>query len=119
MIKTQFQNVVYLEKALDKLNATKIKPERVKNSLNSIDLVIPQSNGYDIKFIWNNQEYELVTDLSFWKQPQSIEMFIDKVGQHYACELIIGESKKMDFQPIPDQQNIDGSIILALQRWNN
>jgi hypothetical protein len=118
-IKTQFQNIIYLEKALQKLNLTKIKHERIKNSLNSIDLVIPQSNGYDIKFIWNNHEYELMTDISFWSQSQSIETFIDNVGQQYACELIIGESQKMDFQPVDDQQEINGSTTLVLQRWNN
>ena len=52
--------------------------------------------GYDIKFCWNGQEYELVVDLSYWKQPYPIESFIDKIGQQYAGEAIIGESQKLD-----------------------
>jgi hypothetical protein len=52
------------------------------NSENSnLNLVIPQSNGYDIEFDWNGQEYELVVDMSFWEQPYPIESFIDKVAQ--------------------------------------
>jgi hypothetical protein len=84
-----------------------------------MNLVIPQSNGYDIEFAWNGQEYELVVDMSFWEQPYPIESFIDKIAQQYAGEVIIGESQKIGFQPIKYQQNADGSNTLVLERWNN
>ena len=69
-IKTRFQNLFYLEKALNRLNIT--HKEQEKNTINSdsteynVNLIIPQSNGYDIEFTWNGQEYELVVDISFW-----------------------------------------------------
>jgi hypothetical protein len=84
----------------------------------NVNLVIPQSNGYDIEFAWNGQEYELVVDMSFWEQPYPIESFIDKIAQQYAGEVIIGESQKIGFQPIKYQQNADGSNTLVLERWN-
>lgn len=118
-VKTHFQNLIYLEKVLNKLNLTKLKPQQRKNASFGIDLVIPQENGYDISFIWNGQIYELVTDLSFWEQAQPVEIFIDKVAQQYACELVIGESQKMGFQAVNDKQNINGSTTLSLQRWNS
>lgn len=119
-MKTRFQNLSYLEKALNKLN---IEYKQQKNLINSsvisnVNLLISQSNGYDIEFSWNGQEYELVTDMSFWQQPYPIENFIDKVAQQYAGEVIIGESQKMGFQPIKYQQNSDGSNTLVLERWN-
>jgi len=80
--------------------------------LSHLDLVIPQSNGYDIAFRWNDQEYELVTDLSFWNQPYPTQNFMDKIAKQYAGEVIIGESKKTGFQPVKYQQNSDGSNIL-------
>ena len=83
------------------------------------DLIIPQSNGYDIEFAWNGQEYELIVDMSFWEQPYLIESFIDKIAQQYAGEVIIGESRKTGFQPIKYQPNADGSNTLVLERWNN
>jgi hypothetical protein len=120
-MKTRFQNLFYLEKALNRLNIV-YKDQELTNSnsetLNN-QLTIPQSNGYDIEFVWNGQEYELVVDMSFWEQSCPIESFIDKIAQQYAGEVIIGESQKTGFQPIKYQQNVDGSNTLVLERWNN
>ena len=120
-MKTRFQNLFYLEKALNRLNISyKEKEQTVDTSeLSNVNLVIPQSNGYDIEFAWNGEEYELVVDMSFWKQPYPVESFIDKVSQQYAGEVIIGESQKIGFQPIKYQENTDGSNTLILERWNN
>ena len=69
-IKTRFQNLFYLEKALNRLNITHKQQEKIittsNSTLNNINLVIPQSNGYNIEFCWNGNEYELVVDISFW-----------------------------------------------------
>lgn len=120
-MKTRFQNLFYLEKALSRLNIVHKEKEIYNSNSNqsSINLVIPQSNGYDIEFAWNGQEYELVVDMSFWQQPYPIESFIDKVSQQYAGEVIIGESQKIGFQPIKYQENTDGSNLLVLERWNS
>ena len=118
-MKTRFQNLFYLEKALNRLNIVH-KQEIINNSKSSnIDLLIPQSNGHDIRFCWNNQEYELVVDISFWEQSCPIENFIDKIAQQYAGEVVIGESQKIGFQPVKYQQNSDGSNTLVLERWNS
>ena len=118
-LKTRFQNLFYLQKALSKLNIV-YKEETINNSESSnVDLVIPQSNGYDTKFCWNGQEYELAVDITLWNETYSIESFIDKIGQQYAGEVIIGESQKIGFQPVKYQQNVDGSHTLILERWNN
>ena len=121
-MKTRFQNLFYLEKALNRLNIVNNQQNPpISNSTSksyNINLLIPQSNGYDIEFCWNGQEYELVVDMSFWEQPYPIESFIDKIAQQYAGEVIIGESQKIGFQPIKYQQNTDGSNTLILERWN-
>jgi hypothetical protein len=121
-IKTRFQNLFYLEKALTKLNINYTQQTNdisYNTSLESTtSLIIPQSNEYDIKFAWNGHEYELIVDISFWQQPYPIESFIDKVCQQYAGEVIIGESQKTGFQPVKYQQNVDGSNTLVLERWN-
>ena len=118
-MKTSFQNVSYLEKALNKL---KINHQRSKVEQSThdykYDLIINQSNGYDITFKWNGQEYELVVDMSFWEQPYPIESFIDKIAQQYAGEVIVTESQKLGFQPVKYQQNQDGSNTVILERWN-
>ena len=116
-MKTSFQNLIYLEKALNKLDILHQKQANLINDEKS-NLVINQSNGYDIEFVWNGQEYELVVDMSFWQQPYPVESFIDKVAQQYAGEVIIGESQKLGFQPVKYQQNSDGSNTVVLERWN-
>ncbi len=123
-MKTSFRNLAYLEKALSRLNIQykekekNIASKNTNSSLYTKNLVIHQSNGYDIEFVWNGQVYELVVDVSFWEQPYPIESFIDKVSKQYAGEVIIGESHKMGFQPIKYQQNLDGSNTVILERWN-
>lgn len=119
-VETRFQNLFYLEKALNRLGIV-YEPKKVNNSdskLYNVNLVIPQSNGYDIEFSSNGQEYELVADMSFWDQPYPFETFIDKISQEYAGEVIISESQKIGFQPIKYKQNNDGSNTLVLERWN-
>lgn len=121
-IKTSFQNLFYLEKALTRLNFMYKQEKKIINNSDSklynIDLVIPQSNGYDVKFSSNGQEYELIADISFWEQAYPVETFINRISQQYAGELIISESQKIGFQPIKYKQNNDGSNTLVLERWN-
>jgi hypothetical protein len=116
-IKTRFQNLEYLRKALNRLNISYSEKVNISNS-KAVNLIIAQSNGYDIEFSWNGEQYELVIDMSFWQQSSPIESFIDKVAQTYAGEVIIGESQKTGFQAIKYQKNTDGSNTLVLERWN-
>ena len=118
-IQTQFQNLFYLEKALNKLNIS-YKQEQVSTSssaLSQINLIIPQSNGYNISFCWNGKEYDLVTDLSFWKQTLPHETFLNNVSQEYASEVVIGEGQKIGFEPTQYKMNVDGSKTIVLERY--
>ena len=121
-LKTSFKNLLHLENALNKLEIPYKREKKVIQSNNSklynINLVIPQSNNYDITFNWNGEEYELVLDTSFWIQPYPVESFINKLSQHYANDVIITESQKIGFQPIKTKQHVDGSNTITLQRWN-
>ena len=121
-LKTSFKNLLHLENALNKLEIPYKREKKVidinNSKLYNINLVIPQSNNYDITFNWNGEEYELVLDASFWIQPYPVESFINKLSQHYANDVIITESQKIGFQPIKSKQNVDGSNTITLQRWN-
>ena len=121
-LKTSFKNLLHLENALNKLEIPYKREKKVADVNNSnlynINLVIPQSNNYDITFNWNGEEYELVLDASFWIQPYPVESFINKLSQHYANDVIITESQKIGFQPIKSKQHVDGSNTITLQRWN-
>ena len=115
-IKTRFQNFFYLEKVLNRLDISH-KVQVSSKTILTPNIVIPQSNSYNIQFTWTGSEYELVVDLSFWQQPYTTQSFIDKVAQYYAEEVIIGESQKIGFRPIKYKVNVDGSNTLILERW--
>jgi len=121
-LKTSFKNLVHLENALNKLEISYRREKKMVEGNNSklynVNLVIPQSNNYNITFNWNGEEYELVLDASFWIQPYPVESFINKLSQHYANDVIITESQKIGFQPIRSKQHVDGSNTITLQRWN-
>ena len=121
-LKTSFKNLLHLENALTKLEIPYKREKKIIDPNNSklynINLIIPQSNNYDITFNWNGEEYELVLDASFWIQPYPVESFINKLSQHYANNVIITESQKIGFQPIKSKQHVDGSNTITLQRWN-
>jgi len=121
-LKTSFKNLLHLENALNKLEIPYKREKKViegnYSKLYNVNLVIPQSNNYDITFNWNGEEYELVIDASFWIQPYPVESFINKLSQHYANDVIITESQKIGFQPIRSKQHVDGSNTITLQRWN-
>jgi hypothetical protein len=121
-LKTSFKNLFHLENALNKLEIPYKREKKAIETNNSkhhnVNLVIPQSNNYDITFNWNGEEYELVLDASFWIQPYPVESFINKLSQHYANDVIITESQKIGFQPVKSKQHVDGSNTITLQRWN-
>ena len=121
-LKTSFKNLFHLENALNKLQIPYKREKKAIDADNSkhhnVNLVIPQSNNYDITFNWNGEEYELVLDASFWVQPYPVESFINKLSQHYANDVIITESQKIGFQPVKSKQHVDGSNTITLQRWN-
>jgi hypothetical protein len=121
-LKTSFKNLLHLENALKKLEIPyKREKKRIEGNnskIYNVNLVIPQSNNYDITFNWNGEEYELVLDASFWIQPYPVESFINKLSQHYANDVIITESQKIGFQPIKSKQHVDGSNTITLQRWS-
>tara|TARA_B110000977_G_scaffold197650_1_gene280727 strand:- start:1010 stop:1396 length:387 start_codon:yes stop_codon:yes gene_type:complete len=121
-INTKIQNINYLKKALTNLKITYVdKNNFTETSLfdesQNVNIIIPQNNGYDLEFLWNGKEYELVTDLSFWQQKWSVTTFVDNIAKNYASETILGESLKQGFQKTESINNIDGSTTLVLERW--
>ena len=83
-IKTKLYNLETLKRSLSDLNIewTSEKQEITgyKDQKQVVELVVTQKNNYDLGFKWNGNEYELVTDLMFWKQPYSVDKFLNQVN---------------------------------------
>lgn len=121
-IKTQIRDLSSLQSALTDVGVDwKPGPQEVKGyrgQTRRAEIAIEQDNGYDIGFSWNGQEYELVADLQYWKQPLTVEGFLNRVTQRYAYHTVVKETTLQGFQVSEQQQNQDGSIRLVLQRWS-
>ncbi|HEY9646876.1 MAG TPA: DUF1257 domain-containing protein [Chroococcidiopsis sp.] len=121
-IKTQIRDLVSLQAALSDLGIDwKAGPQDVKGyrgQTHTAEVAIEQDNGFDIGFRWNGQEYELVADLQYWKQPLSVQGFINQVTQRYAYHTVVNETTRQGFQVAEQEKQPDGSIRLVVQRWN-
>jgi hypothetical protein len=120
-IKTQIRNLKSLKSALADMGLTwKSGPSSVKGyqgQTQTAEVVIEQSNGYDVGFAWNGQAYELVADMQFWQLNHSVDRFLSQVTQRYAYHTIVEETAQQGFQISEQQNQQDGSIRLVLQRW--
>jgi hypothetical protein len=121
-IKTQLRNISSLQAALTDLGidwTSGSQPVKgYRGQTRTAEVAIAQSNGYDIGFAWNGQEYELVADLQYWNQPWPVDRFLSKVTQRYAYHTVMTETAQKGFQVTEQQQQADGSIRLVLQRWS-
>ncbi|MEI6830240.1 MAG: DUF1257 domain-containing protein [Synechococcaceae cyanobacterium ELA445] len=84
------------------------------------DLTLPQNEGGDIGFRWNEASgsFELVTDLELWKQQVPVERFLAQLTQRYALRSILAASSREGFQVSEQTQLQDGSIELVVTRWD-
>jgi hypothetical protein len=121
-IKTQIRDLKALQSALTDVGVEwKSGPQAVRGyrgQTKTAEVAIEQDNGYDIGFSWNGQEYELVADLQYWKQPLTVEGFLNRVTQRYAYHTVVNTTSHQGFQVAEEQQQKDGSIRLVLQRWS-
>lgn len=121
-IKTKIRNLTSLKSALkDMAIDWKEGPSAVRGyngDRRTAEVVIEQENNYDIGFAWNGNEYELVADLQYWKQPLTVDGFLSRLTQGYAYHTIVNETEKQGFQIAEQQKNEDGSIRVVVQRWS-
>jgi hypothetical protein len=122
-IKTKLRNLSSLQLALSDTGIRwQAGPKTVRGyqgDTETAEIVIEQDNGYDVGFKQNSAtgNYELVADLQYWKQPLSVQGFLNQVTQRYAYHTILNESATQGFQVAEQAANEDGSIRLVLQRW--
>ena len=120
-IKTKLYNLETLKRSLSDLNIewTSEKQEIMgyKDQKQSVELVVKQKNNYDLGFKWNGAEYELITDLMFWKQPYSVDKFLNQVNQRYAYNSVIEASEKQNFNYVKSQNLVNGTMRVVLRRY--
>lgn len=123
-IRTRIRSIASLQAALTDMGAEWTHgPSPVRGyqgQTETAEVVIEQSNGYDIGFKLNSEteEYQLVADLQYWQQPLSVDGFLNQINQRYAFHTVMTATAKEGFQVAEQQTTEDGSIRLVVQRWS-
>jgi len=122
-IKTKIKNKPQLVEALELLqyNVTEDQELRVtgahgiKHEVVEAEVAIANDIGFRMNPVTG--DYELVADLETWKEPISVDRFIDKVTQQYARMTIHNTIKDQGFQVEEEWEMDDNSIELTVSRW--
>ena len=111
-IKTSLKNLNYLEKSLENLNINYTTIFEDENSVSNSPKLTIEQRKYNIEFIWNGIEFELVTDLSFWEQKFSVDEFLEKLLKQYSYQAIFNETENLGFKKVKEEND-----IILLERW--
>jgi len=114
-VETCFQNLSYLERALEKLKIPNFKSNQLTENNG---LVLDQGKTNNASFNWNGEFFALNVDSDYWNQKYSINHFLARVTKEYATEAIVGESQKHGFKTVEIIEHEDGSRTVSLERWN-
>ena len=122
-IKTKIKSKPQLVEALELLqyNVTEDQELRVtgshgiKHEVVEAEVAIANDIGFRMNPVTG--DYELVADLETWKEPISVDRFIDKVTQQYARMTIHNTIKDQGFQVEEEWEMDDNSIELTVSRW--
>jgi len=122
-IKTKIKNKPQLVEALELLqyNVTEDQELRVTGSHGIkhevVEAEVAIANDIGFRMNPTTGDYELVADLETWKEPITVDRFIDKVTQQYARMTIHNTIKEQGFQVEEEWEMDDNSIELTVSRW--
>ena len=120
-IKTSIHDLSTLQSALTQLDIAwekvKVPIRGYQNQICKAELVIPQQNSIDMGFLFNGKSYELVADKEFWRQHWSLELFLDKINQVYATQLLAKDLKNLGFSTATYVTSEEGVIDIVAEKW--
>lgn len=79
------------------------------------EYVIRQSNGYDLGFRGNGENYELVAD--FWGARINEQEFIHSINQKYAHNMLMHSVQEQGFNVEEEETLEDGTVRVVVGRW--
>ncbi len=122
-IKTKIKNKPQLVEALELLQYNVMEDQELKVTgthgikHETVEAEVAITNDIGFRMDPRTGEYELVADLETWKEPISVDRFIDKVTQQYARMTIHNTVKEQGFQVEEEWEMDDNSIELTVTRW--
>mgnify|MGYP000287418379 CR=1 FL=1 len=80
------------------------------------DYVVRQSNGYDLGFRRQGDDYEMVAD--FWGAKIDQKLFINALTQKYAHKSLIATVQNQGYSIEQEEVLTDGTVRVLVARWN-
>ena len=80
------------------------------------DYVVRQSNGYDLGFRRQGDDYEMVAD--FWGAKIDQNLFINALTQKYAHKSLIATVQNQGYSIEQEEVLTDGTVRVLVARWN-
>lgn len=85
----------------------------------NVDLVIKQDNYYDIGFVFEDNVYNMVTDLQFWNQNVPPDVFMERLIKQYTINSIRQSCNELGFYTEHINTNMDtGFTEIVVARYN-
>ena len=119
-IKTSIRDLSTLQAVLTQLDISWEKRDfNVISNNDVLELVLhqPNVNDLDMGFVFNGDEYEFVTDKSFWQQSCSVELFVSRINQGYTSKLLNEELTNLGFSAVSYVKTEQGTIDLVAEKW--
>jgi hypothetical protein len=125
-VQTSINDINILKKTLvnlgfdcnDQIKSMKDANGRVHNVNLIAKLYVNQVTECLIGFFWENDHYDVVVDLDLWNRSSSFNLFIEKLNQHYALNMILKKTEVEGFDKVKQYNLSDGSLKLTVQRWS-
>ena len=59
----------------------------------------------------------LVAELDAWKEPITVERFIEKVTQEYARETVLETVQEQGYTVVSEHKSVENTIEIVAERW--
>lgn len=117
-IKVQIKNGQILHEVLQELGYKVEVNTQVRGYLGErtdAEYVIRRSNGYDLGFRLQGEEYELVAD--FWGAKIDPQQLINSITQKYAHKTLLSTVEQEGFTIEEEETLEDGTVRVVIGRW--
>ena len=119
-LKTKLTDTGILVKALNTLNYDTQEYVLLDNPVNhkheqvNVEVGITRYVGFKMGV---DGTLQLVAELDAWKEPITVERFIEKVTQEYARETVMETVQKQGYTVVSEQKSVENTIEIVAEKW--
>ena len=119
-LKTKLTDTSVLIKALNRLNYSTQENVLLDNPVNhkheqvNVEVGITRYVGFKMGV---DGTLQLVAELDAWKEPITVERFIEKVTQEYARETVMETVQKQGYTVVSEQKSVENIIEIVAEKW--